>query len=395
MRTTLLLVLVAACGDNHNNTPIDAPMHDTRPADAPNPVPRAVIVAPSAMFGMPPGIMSTLDVPTLTVDKNVGAALVGSDPVLRYYGGKLLVVNRGDANITILDGGTLMFEEQIGTGVGTNPQDVAVVGNKLYVPASGTAGVVVLTRGSTQTSTIDLSTAVGDPDGDPDCISAYAVGTNVFVACDDLDATNNLTPRGPGRIAVIDTTNDTVTTTISMPANNPQSMFQRSPMDSVFGGDLLIPTEPNFGDLTQGCLTRVSVGASPAATCAIQNSATNGSETHIDIQVDGAAETLWLAVSVDFTPTSNLQTFDLKAGTLGASAVSSSNEVISDVAVCPDNSIVVTDTTKPGGGLRVFNGTTRAEKTTTTLDIGLAPGFGNGLVCFDHWSRPPRAIFSG
>ena len=74
-----------------------------------------------------------------------------------------------------------------------------------------------------------------------DCISAFTVGTNVFVACDDLDDTNaQLPPRGVGKIVVIDSTNDTVTTTISMPVENPQSIFQRSPMDSMFGGDLLI-----------------------------------------------------------------------------------------------------------------------------------------------------------
>ena len=385
MRTILLVLLaVTACGDDHNITVDAAPMHDSRPVDAAPPVPRAVVVAPSAMFGVPPGIMSALDVPTLAVDKNIAAGLVGSDPFLRTFGGELYIVNRGDANITIVNATTLEFEEQIGTGVGTSPQDVAVVGQKLYVPASGTMGVVVLTRGSTTKTTIDLTTAVGDLDNDPNCISAYTIGTNVFVACDDLNNNNpNQPPRGPGRIAVIDTTTDTVTTTISMPVNNPQSLFQRSPMDSMFGGDLLIASEPDFNDLTQGCLTRVSVGASPVASCAIQNSATGGAETHYDIQVNGAAETLWLAVSVDFTH-ANLQTFDLVAGTLGSAPISASTEETLDVAVCPDGSIVATDNTMTTGGMRVYSSATKTEKTTTALDIGLPPGFGNGLVCFDH-----------
>ena len=62
-----------------------------------------------------------------------------------------------------------------------------MVGNKLYVPTFGTAGVVVMTAPASTTTTIDLDGALGDPDGKPDCISAYAVGTDLYVACELLD----------------------------------------------------------------------------------------------------------------------------------------------------------------------------------------------------------------
>src|SRR5687768_860161 len=134
---------------------------------------------------MSTGIMSKLEVDTLTMRQNLGTVVQG-DPALREIDGKLYIINRFSGNnITILDGKTLAFEEQLSTGANSNPQDVAVVGNKLYVPAMGTAGVVVLTRGSAATTTIDLSSldTMGMNDGTPDCVSAYAVGTKVFVAC--------------------------------------------------------------------------------------------------------------------------------------------------------------------------------------------------------------------
>src|SRR5262249_55743956 len=162
--------------------------------------PRAVVATPSAAFGVPPGVLSTLDPATQAVRQNVSAGLVGSDPFLRHLGDRLYIVNRGEGNITILDASSLFYLDQLATGGGTSPQDVAVVGDKLYVPALGSSGVVVLQHGE-EPKSIDLSAMVGDPDGKPDCVSAYAVGDKVYVACGLLDGT--FTPRAVGQVAVI------------------------------------------------------------------------------------------------------------------------------------------------------------------------------------------------
>ncbi|MDB4958422.1 MAG: hypothetical protein JWO36_5991 [Myxococcales bacterium] len=340
---------------------------------------RAVVVAPPVNFGPPPGSLSTIDIATLEVRQNVVAGVVGADPYLRSYGGKLFIINRSTGNnITILDGKTLAFEEQLGTGASSNPQDVAVKGQKLYVPGLGTTGVVVLTRGSSTFTTIDLGTALGDPDGKPDCVSAYLVGNDLFVACDLLDT--SFVPRGNGKVAVIDTTNDTFKTSVTLPYKNPQGMFVRTPTDSMLFGDLLIPTAPYYGDLTQGCLARVSVGATPAASCAITNAAVGGYETHVDVQVVDGAEMLWMAVSTSFTA-GDLRAYDLKTGSLWAMPVNAAMQQITDVAGCPDGSVVATDAKMNAAGFRVYKD--GVEKTTAAISIGLPPGFGNGLICAD------------
>ena len=245
-----VLLLVAACGDTNDNVQPDSGV------DAHVPVPRAVAVAGD--FGSPGvGTISKLTVDGLTIEQNLvpGAAL--GDPVLRTYGGKLYVVNRfGSNNITVLDAKTLALEEQIRPAKNSNPQDVAIVGEKLYIPALGTAGVVVMKRGSPTPTTIDLSAldTVGGNDGMPECVSAYAVGTKVYVACGVLDS---FAAVEPGKVAVIDTATDTMVASVSMNYANPYGFFVATPADSTYVGDLLIATAPSMTSYATGCIQRI------------------------------------------------------------------------------------------------------------------------------------------
>jgi hypothetical protein len=371
----VLVISVAACGDNLKATSDAHGASPDAPADAFVPTtPRAVVAAPPENFGPPPGILSDLDVATRTVTQNLGGGLVGDDPFLRMYNGTLYIINRSDGdNVTILDAGSMTYTNQIATGTGSNPQDVAVVGDKLYVPALGTAGVVVLSQsGGAMTGTIDLNAATGETDGKPDCVSAFVVGTDVYVACDLLDS--NFKPKGNGKIVVIDSATDTVRTTITLPVPNPQNEFAVLPT-----GDLLIAAE-SFDTPTTGCIARITPGATPTSTCAIMNSDLGGTANHIDVQT-GATPTVWAAVSsFDFT-TATLHAWDVTTATLHAGSISSADEMINDVAACPDGTIVAADATMAAPGLRMFTGTT--ETTTAALPFGLPPGFGNGLVCYN------------
>lgn len=371
----LALVLLAACGDNAKQSP------DAQPGGGPDgsataqPLYKAVTLG--ADFTSGTGVVSRLDIATLDMQQNAVPGAATSDPVLRHLGDSLYIVNRSvGENVTILDAHSLAPVNQLSTGAGSNPQDVTVVGNKLYVPATGTAGVVVLTLPSGTTTTIDLAAAVGDPDGKPDCVSAIAVGTDVYVACDLLD--QNFTPRANGKIAVIDTTTDTVRTTVTLPYKNPLGFFVQTPASSTYAGDLLIPTVPDFDHYMTGCLARITPGATPTATCAITNQALGGFVTEASI-----GDKLWLSVVVDMsfsTVSGQLRPVDLATGTLGASA-SPTTEQIGDVAACPDGSVVAIDSKMNAAGVRVYSGTT--ERTTQAVAIGLPPIFAGGVVCYD------------
>lgn len=368
----LAFFLLAACGDDTHTDP--------GPADAPPTMTQQALVV-AGDFDMT-GLMSKLDISTMQLTQNIGGSgAVSGDPVIRHIGSRIYVINRaGGSSITVFDAHTLTFLDQYGTGAGSNPQDVAVVGTSLYVPAMGTAGIVKIDTVTLAIKTIDLASL--DPDGQPDCVSAYAVGTKVYVTCGTLD--EFFSARGPGSVVVIDAMTDEVTATVTLPAPNPYNFIVQSPEASVFGGDLLIPLLPSFTDYSTGCIARVSTGSAPTASCAtgLDNADVAGTVIHMDVAHDGSM--LWMAVGTlqpDFSnPTGSLKGFDLTTGTLWDNAVSPSTQMVQDLAACPDGSVVVADGTFDSSGLRVYKGT--AEVTSAPLAIGLPPTFGNAVVCY-------------
>ena len=361
-----LVIFLAACGDNLAH-PTDAPVSIDAPSsiDAAPAIPHAVAVAGD--FTAPPGVISSLDLSTLTMHTNVVAGVVTDDPVVKKLGTNLYVINRDSNNVTVLNAATNALVTQIGTGAGSNPQDVAIVGMKAYIPAFGTAGVVVGHLDSTAVSTIDLNTATGEVDGKPNCVAAYTMGTDVYVACEVLDNSNmNLPPRGLGVLVVIDSTTDTVRTHIALPVANPSGFFKQH------ASDLLIATY----DAAAGCTIKITPGATPTAACLVMNSALGGTANSIDI----AGDKLWFAYSsADFTH-AWARAYDLTAATFAANMTPDALS-IHDVAVCPDGKIAVTEGAfGEAGGIRIYNA--GAELTSGALAIGIPPVFSNGLVCY-------------
>ncbi|MBC7975237.1 MAG: hypothetical protein H7138_09645 [Myxococcales bacterium] len=364
----LLILTVAACGDEARGTPDAAP-----PVVFP---PRAVIVAGDFTTT---GVLSTIDPVTREVKMNVGPAMaVGADPMLRHHAGELFIINRFENNITILDDQTLALKEQIGTGADSNPQDVAVVGTKLYVPTYGTKGVTVLTRGSATTTVIDLSADATD--GTPECNSAYAIGTDVYVSCQflvDFKATV------PGKVYVIDTATDTVKPerTITLVHKNPFTLFERIPSGSLHAGDLIVATVNDFTE--PGCLERFTPGATPSApSCWVTAMDLGGYASRSAFQFIPGAEVTFFAVPGTF-PAADLRAFDNPTDLLWAGAMNPTTQAIADVAVCPSGEIVVYDSTLAASGLRVYS-SGGAEITTAPLPIGIANGkfSTHGLECY-------------
>ncbi|MCE9580070.1 MAG: hypothetical protein K8W52_43545 [Deltaproteobacteria bacterium] len=374
-RLALSLLFVAACGDNAIAPTPESP--DAAIPGTPDAMPGATAVIVAGDFAST-GVLSTIKMPSLAVTPNAVAGVAGGDPFVRQYGDELFIINRstGD-NITIL-GHDLALVQQVGTGAGVNPQDVAVDGRTLYVPGLGTAGVVVIDRDHPdQRATIDLGAL--DPDGHPDCVSAFVAGPKLLVACGVLD--ENFVARGPTKIAIVDRATKTMTGSFELATANPIGFLVATPTTSMFGGDLLIATAPSFTDYTTGCLARISLGATPAAHgCAVTNAALDGLANHLEVSPDGAS--LWIAVTHyddTFQLTGALRAVNLATAALGDS-ITPAAQIVTDVAACPDGSTVIVDNTFGHAGVRVYkNG---AELTTAALDIGTTPNYGNNLTCF-------------
>jgi hypothetical protein len=367
MKTTALVLALwtAACGSDGDNP--DIPVQNL-----------AVVVAGDFTPGSP-GVMSALDLDTMEIEQQIAPnGAIAEEPMLRRVGGELFVVNRAAGNnITILDATTFELIEQLATGEGTNPQDVAVVGNRLFVPAQLTAGVVVIERGTGATSLIDLST-LDVADGEPDCVSAFAVGSKVFVACGKLD---QFVANEPGTIVVIDTANGDAVSTFEMENKNPLGAFEQRP-DT---GELVIATVPDFTDFSTGCVERIDTRASTPTSlgCGVTNLELGGYASRIAFQsIDGAVIQWMVAASLDenFSPQGNLQGIDLTNDTL-IGPVSAGTQVLVDVAVCRDQStIIVADASLATNGLRAYSN--EIEVTTEALAIGLKPGSFHGIDCY-------------
>lgn len=388
-KTLALLLFVAACGDNNS-------LPDAAPADsgidaAPSP-PRAVVVAGDFVPGHP-GVLSVLDINARTIRTNVAPALaIGEDPILRKKGDELFVVNRASGNnVTILDANTYALVEQLGTGAGTNPQDVATIGEKLFVATLGNKGAVVLTRGSSVVQEIDLS--VDDPDGKPNCSSVFYANNNLYFACGLLDDTNvNLPPRGPGKIYVVNPTTNTIKQTLTLTTNNPIALFEQIPTTAPHGGDLALPTM-DFGT-GAGCVERiVTSGTIGAIGCVVNNSALGtfafaGRVAFYAPEFTGPVApivpTPLMFLGVSSYPKGYVRNFDLSAGTLFPDQLTATTQVVSDVAICPNGELVISDNPPPPStaatGLRVYQGSN--EKTTAPLAVGLKPASSHGIACY-------------
>lgn len=376
-----VLCFAVACGDDgtNNNNPDGGGGGDGGPSGPP----RAVVVAGTFSPGTP-GVMSVLDITSKTVMTNVApSGAVGADPILRRFGNELFVVNRNDGNnVTILDASDYTLKEQLATGAGSNPQDVAIHGTKLFVPALGTAGVVVLERGSSAITTIDLSAL--DPDGKPDCVSAYTVGDEIYVVCGTLDAM--FEARGSGKIVVIDAaTNQQKGDAQDQGNRNPLGNLEKLPA-GVVNGDLIIPTIPTFGDFTTGCVERIRTGANPGTNaCLVTNSTVDGYVGRIDFQDVNGVPIAWIVASkFDSQARGTLWGYDLAERTLWPEPISGADHVIADVTVCPGDAataaVVAADKAMGANGLRMYVG--GAEVTTAPLAVGLNPQSPHGLVCY-------------
>ena len=331
------------------------------------------------------GIATTIEIPSLTVTTNVVAGVVSPDAIVRDFGDIVVIVNRlGFDNVTVLNKAGFTLVEQVTTGAGSNPQDVARANGNLYVATTNGAGVSVIDESDLAggvVSTIDLS--ANDPDGNPDCASVVSVGNRLFVSCQLLDGT--FQPRGPGIVAVIDPSNNTVVDTLTLTFGNPFSFLQPTDSAGPFGGDILIATVPSFGDYTNGCIERISTGATPAVgSCLVANATLSGYVSSL-AEVDGSLATTVTTCNggdcFGTPPTSQILTV-AGDGTPSGAGWLPADSVPSSVASCPTGQALVADNNFAATpGIRVYD-SAGVEITSAPLDIGLPPAFFNGIICF-------------
>ncbi len=372
----LLFLFGSACGgDDDDNINADADVQDLADAGTTEPdaePPEEVFAYALGSDSMTSGILTEVALDDLSVSTGVVAGVATNDSVVRRFGDKLYIVNRfGADNVTIVDTTTKQLVAQISTGAGTNPQDVAVVGDSIYVCAFNSGSIIVLDETDEQATPTLIDISSYDADGVPNCGSIIEVGGTLYAALGILD--ENFTSQG-GKVVAIDTADDTISTDFDLTHNNPFGLFEASPSDGPFLGDLLIATTEDFGT-GNGCVERVTPGASPSsAGCLIQNSELGGYVSKLQI-VDNSVV---LAVSTSFTE-GKLVRVDA-SGTLSPQSITPGEQHVTDFVACPSGDILANDRTQ--GTIRVFGANDEERTASTGLDIGLPAAFTNGMVCF-------------
>ncbi len=201
------------------------------------------------------GSMSAVTLASRAVQVDV--ASVYSDATLRWWGGKLYVVNRlGADNIQVVDPAQgFATVQQFSVGPGSNPQDIAVVSpTKAYVSCLGSASLqIVNPAAGTVTGAIPLA-GFADSDGIPDAAHLAIAGGYLFVA---LQRLTNFQPVNTSMVAVVDLAADTVVDVdpwtpgvqaIPLVGRNPVTRFAYDP----FTQSLLIGCAGAFGVLDGG-----------------------------------------------------------------------------------------------------------------------------------------------
>jgi hypothetical protein len=378
MKPTLAIVLslgLLACGsDSDPATPDAGAGGADSGVEIDAAAPSALIVTVGGDYAGT-GVFTTLKVPEMELTVNALAGVVGGDPAIRALGDRLVILDRfGGDSVTLLDR-ELSLLGQVSTGTGSNPQDAAIIGSKLYIAAFDATGVLVIDLDDIAggvVETIDLA-ALDEVDGVPDCTSIYAIGTRLFVSCQILNR-ETFAPRGNGKVAVIETSNDSAPQTLDLGASNPFAHFQ-----ALANGDLVFSTAPGaiFGASNDaGCLESISTAGTPSLKACLSDNTTRNSYPSELVVVD---DTVYFINVVSFTEANILMNKD----SVETAADLSVGTNVVGITSCPTGHLVVADNTDGARGLRVFD-QDGAALHADPVDVGWPAFFAplNATVCW-------------
>ncbi len=305
---------------------------------------------------------------------DIDAATITSDAVARWHDGLYYVVNRGAANIQVLDPAQdYATLRQFSVGVGRNPQDIA------FGP-DGTAYVscydeAVLLQVDVEAGVVldSWSTAAfADADGMPETAWMQAVGGYLYITCQRLDRDNWWNPAGGSRLLVFDMyagdwlDTDTGTPEIDgvlLAGQNPSARPQVSPD----GNELLVATTGYWATPDAG-LEAIDLVTLQSGGLWVTEQQLGGEILSFAILDDTHA---WCVVS-DATFTTHLKSFD-PAGSLVNTVASAGGYDYVDVTWDGANQIYLCDRTVGAAGLRVYDAWTALELTTAPIAVGRPP----------------------
>ena len=299
---------------------------------------------------------------------------IHSDAVVRYYDGKVYVINRlGQDNIIVLDPADLSSPViQYSTGNGTNPTDIEFASpTKMYVSLNEKDYVLVGNpQDGTELGRIDLS-AFADGDGLPEIAQMALVGDRLFVAVQRLDRDNFWAPAGESFLVVVDTQSDALidadpTTDgiqgIKLACSNPGTVI-------AVGNKLVVAEVGTYAEL-EGGIEVIDAATFASEGLVITEEALGGQTGAIAM----VSPTRGYATSSAW-PTYDILPFDLSTGEVGEKLSGNSGGYIPDMAGDKGRLIVAdrgTEDNLDAAGLLIYDGTT-GDLIAGPISTGLPP----------------------
>jgi hypothetical protein len=322
------------------------------------------------------GSYSVVDLTTRSVTKDIRRGGVHSDALARFFGGRVYVVNRLNAdNIQIIDpqqGYTTPANAQVSVDNGTNPQDIAFVNaTKAYVSRQSRTSRLLILHPTTlaRLGEVELGSLIkpNDRDGSPEPAFMLVNNGLLYVVLQHLDQMAALfPPLAPGEIVVIDPVTDSVVNVVQLPCTNPLSQLHFSPILKR----ILVSCVGNFG-VNDGGIVAIDPTTHTVDPGIITEATLGGDITDFAI----VSSTKGFAIVTDANFANALVTFHPSTGQRLTTVLGPLDVFIPHMAINSRNElyVAVNDMTTPTPGVRVFDTVTDSDLIPGPLHVGQLP----------------------
>ena len=298
-----------------------------------------------------------------------------SDTVVRYYQGRIYVVNRlGQDNILVIDENDPRTPVlQFSTGNGTNPHDIAFASaSKAYISRyDDTRILIVNPQDGSELGTVDLG-AFADVDGAPEMSQMAIVDDRLYVACQLQDRDAGFVPAARGILVVVDIETDQLVDMDPavdgvqarlLAAGNPTSVV-------AVGTQLVVAEVAGFGDLAGGIeVIDLQDGSSRGL---VVSEADLGGDINF-LALSSASKGYAVVSDVNFA--NHVYPVDLSSGVVHAKLASHSTGFTPSLAVDGQRLIIADRGTfdNPDGGGLLFYDTETDQLVAGPISTGLPP----------------------
>ncbi|MFP6626171.1 MAG: hypothetical protein VCA74_03810 [Deltaproteobacteria bacterium] len=302
--------------------------------------------------------------------------MVSADSVVRLAAGRLFVLNRyGADNLQELktdDPGVTLGQCSLGNG--SNPHDIVIVSETLgYVSLYDSSKLSVIDPSALddcegfEKGVIDLS-AFADDDGFPETDQMALVGDTLLVTLQRLDRSNFFQPAVSGLLLSIDTSTNTVSSSLELSIKNPFAETKGLIYDEDSG--LLYVGGPGklFDDLEDGGIEVIDPATMTSQGVVISGAQLGGDLT--DFVVVGSSRIYALVATDGFSV--SLVEADLATGSV-TDVLATSDLLMSDIELTQNGRLWLADRNCLNPGLRVFTIGDNRELTDQPLYPGLTP----------------------